>query len=273
MSPADYFNRGQVSDAMRARVASELAVVEERHQVRVLYACESGSRAWGFASPDSDYDVRFLYVHEPEWYLGVEEGRDVIEAMLPDDIDLSGWDLRKALRLLRKSNPSLHEWLRSPVVYAADEGFLREFNSLSAVYYRPGRMYAHYLHMALGNWRDYLQKAEVNYKKYLYVLRPVLACRWLQLGYGQPPMEFAPMYERLLVGQPEVYRAVARLLAKKAVSGEMASGPQDPVLHDFLARELAELEALLPAKSSQLPPVEELNAFFVRHCAIHLLGR
>ena len=272
MNPAQMFESSQVSESMRARVASELAAVERQQAVRVLYACESGSRAWGFASPDSDFDVRFLYVHEPEWYLSVEQRRDVIEAMLPGDVDLAGWDLRKALQLLRKSNPSLLEWLRSPVVYAADERFLGEFKSLSASYYRAGRVYAHYLHMAAGNWRAYLQGEEVNHKKYLYVLRPVLACRWLQRGFGPPPMEFAPLYERLLVGQPEVYGAVARLLARKAAHGELACGPRDPALHDFLARELADLEALLPAKAAELPPVAELDAFFRRHCGNGVLA-
>jgi predicted nucleotidyltransferase len=265
MNAVDFSNRGQVGTEVRERVARELRAVERQYAVRVLYACESGSRAWGFASPDSDYDVRFLYVHEPQWYLGVGERRDVIEAMLPGDVDLAGWDLRKTLGLLRKSNPALLEWLRSPVVYAVDEAFLAEFRGLCASYYAHGRVYAHYLHMAQGNWRAYLQGAEVNHKKYLYVLRPALACRWLQRGLGQPPMEFAPLVERLLAADRlEVREAIAKLLERKAAAGEMARGPRDPVLHAFLEAELADLEERLPAKTPSLPPLEELNAFFLR---------
>ncbi|MCE9610243.1 MAG: nucleotidyltransferase domain-containing protein [Chthoniobacter sp.] len=109
------------------RVRHALAQVEAERNVRVLFACESGSRAWGFASRDSDYDVRFLYVHRRDWYLSVEDRRDVIEQPIADDLDVSGWELRKALRLLRKSNPPLLEWLKSPVVYRHDPVFAAEF--------------------------------------------------------------------------------------------------------------------------------------------------
>lgn len=84
---------------MKQQVQTELTRIERESGVRVLLAVESGSRAWGFASPDSDYDVRFLYAHPRDWYVSVFEGRDVIEQMLPGDLDVSGWDLRKALRL------------------------------------------------------------------------------------------------------------------------------------------------------------------------------
>ncbi len=106
-----------VDSAMRERVRQVLGEVEERYDVRVLYACESGSRGWGFASPDSDYDVRFLYVHPPEWYLRVEAQRDVIELPIDHELDVCGWEWRKALGLLKRANPTLIEWLDSPVVY------------------------------------------------------------------------------------------------------------------------------------------------------------
>ena len=137
---------------------------------------QSGSRAWGFASRDSDYDVRFLYVHRQDWYLSVEDRRDVIELPISEDLDVSGWELRKALRLLRKSNPPLLEWLKSPIVYRYDPAFAAEFGALAAEFYSPRRCFAHYLHMAFGNWRDYLRGREsVSLKKYLYVFRPLLA--------------------------------------------------------------------------------------------------
>ena len=133
------------------RVRDALADLEATRDVRVLYACESGSRAWGFASRDSDYDVRFLYVHRRDWYLSVDDRRDVIEQSIANDLDVSGWELRKALRLLRKSNPPLLEWLRSPVVYRHDPLFAAEFGALASEFYSPRRCFAHYLHMARGN--------------------------------------------------------------------------------------------------------------------------
>ena len=170
---------------LHQRVRNELARVESERQVRVLFACESGSRAWGFASRDSDYDVRFLYVHRRDWYLSVEDRRDVIEEPIADDLDVSGWELRKALRLLRKSNPPLLEWLKSPVVYRHDPVFAAEFGALATEFYSPRRCFAHYLHMAFGNWRDYLRdREEVSLKKYLYVFRPLLACRWIERHLG-----------------------------------------------------------------------------------------
>src|SRR5580698_9021306 len=120
---------------IQQRVRDVLAQLEAERQVRVLFACESGSRAWGFASRDSDYDVRFLYVHRRDWYLSVEARRDVIELPIAEDLDVSGWDLRKALRLLRKSNPPLLEWLKSPVVYRHDPVFAVEFGALAAEFY------------------------------------------------------------------------------------------------------------------------------------------
>src|SRR5436190_9326529 len=119
------------------RVRAALARLEAERNVRVLFACESGSRAWGFASCDSDYDVRFLYVHARDWYLSVEDRRDVIEQPIVDDLDVSGWELRKALRLLRKSNPPLLEWLQSPMVYRQDAAFVAEFRALAATFYSP----------------------------------------------------------------------------------------------------------------------------------------
>ncbi len=125
-------------------VGKELRRIEQAYDVRVLYACESGSRAWSFASQDSDYDVRFLYVHSRDWYLSIEDRRDVIEEPISDSLDISGWELRKTLRILRKSNPPLLEWRKSPVVYAWDEEFVSEFKQLADEYYSPARCFQHY---------------------------------------------------------------------------------------------------------------------------------
>ena len=207
------------------RVRHALAQVEAERNVRVLFACESGSRAWGFASRDSDYDVRFLYVHRRDWYLSVEDRRDVIEQPIADDLDVSGWELRKALRLLRKSNPPLLEWLKSPVVYRHDPVFAAEFGALATEFYSPRRCFAHYLHMAFGNWRDYLRgREEVSLKKYLYVFRPLLACRWIERQLGQVPMLFAQLVEGVL-DEAEVRAALAELVARKQAREELAVAP------------------------------------------------
>jgi len=246
------------------RVRDALAQVEAERNVRVLFACESGSRAWGFASRDSDYDVRFLYVHPRDWYLSVEDRRDVIERPLNDDLDVSGWELRKALRLLRKSNPPLLEWLKSPLVYRHDPVFAAEFGALANAFYSPRRCFAHYLHMAFGNWRGYLRgREQVSLKKYLYVFRPLLACRWIARGLGQAPMLFAELVEGALE-ETDVRAALDALVARKQAGDELAAAPPVEALSSFIEAELPRLEALAePAEAAG--EVEDLNGFFRRY--------
>ena len=253
-----------MNDPVFLRVQDELAKLEAEQNVRVLYACESGSRAWGFASRDSDYDVRFLYVHNRDWYLSVEDRRDVIERPIADDLDVSGWELRKALRLLRKSNPPLLEWLKSPVVYHHDPAFVVEFGALATKFYSPRRCFTHYLHMAFGNWRDYLcGRKQVSLKKYLYVFRPLLACRWIERQLGPVPMLFDAMVARVLDEQ-EAREALEELVARKREGDELDLAPRVEALDRFIKAELLRLEAVSEPVAI-MGDVEDLNGFFRRY--------
>ena len=158
-------------DEIKREIQERLQQVEEDEKVFIFYACESGSRAWGFPSLDSDYDIRFLYIHPKKWYLSIDEKRDVIERRISDLIDLSGWDIRKALRLFRKSNPPLLEWLNSPIVYQQRLHIVDKIKALMPDYYYPKSCLYHYRHMAEGNFREYLKGEIVWIKKYFYVLR------------------------------------------------------------------------------------------------------
>jgi predicted nucleotidyltransferase len=175
---------------MRERVCQELYRIEVEHGVRVLLAVESGSRAWGFASPDSDYDVRFIYVHKRDWYLSVWEARDVIEEMLPDRLDVSGWDLRKTLRLFSKCNLALNEWLGSPIVYSEAPEFRTQFARLVPHYFNPIAALHHYRSMADRALVENLADGRIRIKSLFYVLRPLLACRWIEHTSMQPATEF-----------------------------------------------------------------------------------
>jgi len=200
---------------MKERVPAELSRLERELGLRVLLAVESGSRAWGFASPDSDYDVRFIYVHDRAWYLTVFEARDVIEAMLPGDLDLSGWELRKALRLFSKCNLALNEWLGSPLVYAEVPEFTARLRSLVPLYFNPIAATHHYRRMALASLSENLREDGIGIKKLFYVLRPLLACRWISRTLTQPPTEFAALVAAQWVTDEE--RAwIAGLLQQKA---------------------------------------------------------
>ena len=231
-----------VSDTMRATVLETLADLERRHDVTVLFACESGSRGWGFASPDSDYDVRFVYVNRLPWYLTVDAGRDVIEQPISGELDVSGWDLRKALQLLRDSNPTLLEWLRSPIVYRQDAAWTDRFRTLAERGFSQVRGYHHYVSMAKKNLREHLYADVVRYKKYLYVLRPLLAARWIRDGRGVPPMRFADLVAATMT-ETDVVAEIDALLEVKMRAGESATSPRWTGIHDFIERELAVAEA------------------------------
>lgn len=182
---------------MRAAIETALLEIEARENVHVLYACESGSRAWGFAGTDSDWDVRFIYVRPRDWYLSIalERRSDVIELPIDSELDVAGWDLRKALQLLRKSNPPLLEWLHSPIVYREDGPIAGELRRLADEYWSDLACVHHYLNMARGNYREYLRGEMVWTKKYFYVLRPLLAVRWIERNLGGVPVEFSRLVE------------------------------------------------------------------------------
>lgn len=230
-----------IAPEVRARVLQALAEIEARHEVKVLFACESGSRGWGFASPDSDYDVRFVYVHKLPWYLTVEAQRDVIELPISDELDVSGWELRKALQLLRKSNPTLLEWLDSPVVYREQADFGKNMRELGSRFFSQAKGRYHYLAMARKNFRGYLQGDSVRLKKYLYVLRPLLAVRWIDRGMGMPPMRFAELVAATLE-DAALIAEINRLLALKMRANEAEYSPRWPHIHAFIERELANAE-------------------------------
>lgn len=240
----DFEQRHPLDAAMRERVLQELESIERERNVKVLYACESGSRAWGFASTDSDYDVRFVYVEKPEWFIQVDTPRDVIERPLDDELDVSGWELRKTLGLLRKSNPTLLEWLDSPLVYRSESVATLRLRELAEAFYSPPAARSHYLSMARKNFRGYLQGDSVRLKKYFYVLRPLLAVRWIDQGRGRPPMTFDDLLGT--VDDPALLAEVAELLVLKRNADEATYGPRRPVLHRFIETELARAVPKLP---------------------------
>jgi len=251
-----------VTQAKHDEIKARLAEIEQVEVVRILYACESGSRAWGFPSADSDYDVRFIYAHPPEWYLSLETRRDVIERPLDGDLDISGWDIRKALNLFRRSNPPLLEWLQSPVVYWSVPGFAERLRGLMGTYYAPCSCMHHYLQMARGNFREFLKGERVRTKKYFYVLRPVLACLWLEQGRGPVPTEFQTLVDAL-VPSGLLRDTINELLANKRDGCELDGAPRIPVLNDFLEAQLARFEqSIQQSTTSNLNGLDSLDTFF-----------
>ncbi len=216
---------------MKEKIQAELHRIEEEEHVKILLAVESGSRAWGLASVDSDYDVRFIYVRELDDYLRLDTVRDVIELPIDDFLDINGWDLQKALRLLYKSNPTIFEWLSSPIVYQETK-FSDELRNLMLHYFSPKKSIYHYLSMAERNYREYLKGDYVKAKKYFYVLRPLLACRWILDQGTPPPMLFSKLMEAEL--PVELSDEVNRLLDLKMNYPELKLIPRNPEINDYV---------------------------------------
>jgi hypothetical protein len=246
-----------IAQDKRTEIEARLTEMEAQEGVRVLYACESGSRAWGFPSTDSDYDVRFIYAHPIEWYLSVQTQRDVIERPMDNLIDFSGWDIGKALVLLRKSNPPLLEWLQSPIVYMENKEFVSVITALLPAYYSPRNCLHHYLHMAQGNIREYLSGDRVWVKKYFYVLRPLLACLWIEAGHGVVPMEFRKLVDGVTLND-ELRQAIERILCDKLAGREMDDGPRVPIFHEFFDREIPRLDGVVESIPVGPQPNNEL---------------
>jgi len=237
-------------------VRDRLLKIEKEHSVRILYAVESGSRAWGFESTDSDYDVRFIYAHPKDWYLNILPKRDVIEYPIVDEFDYSGWDLRKTLFLLNKSNPVLFEWLKSPIVYHRDDCFYSVMEELLIPYFSPVSSIYHYLHMANRNYREYLQTDNVKIKKYFYVLRSLMACVWIETNQESPPMEFEKLMT--LLDDKALLEKIGALLAKKKSGIELGIEPKIPVINDFIEKTLSHFEETVQAFDPKKKPDQYL---------------
>lgn len=208
-----------------------------------------------------------IYMHSPEWYWAVQdefgemESRGAINVPISGDLDIAGWDLKKALGLLFKSNPPLFEWLRSPITYRKDDKISKGLLELSALFYSQKSAVHHYLHMAEGNFRQYLlDRDEVKRKKYLYVIRPILACRWIEKFHDFPPMEI----DRTMVsldGHP-IRSRVLDLIADKRNGTELGLGLADKELEAFLGGEIDRLKELAGRLPEQKRDMATLNEFF-----------
>jgi uncharacterized protein len=247
---------------MKNFIIKRLKEIEDKENIKILYAVESGSRAWGFASKDSDFDVRFIYIHRLDWYLSIKEKRDVIELPISNALDVTGWDVKKALKLFSNSNPPLYEWLHSPTIYLEQDNFAQKLRDLMPVFYSPNACLHHYLHMAEGNYREYLKDELVRIKKYFYVLRPILACMWIETQKIVPPMEF----EKLLHAQKldkELVTEIESLLLRKRAGEELNVEKKIEIINNFLEDRLKHFEqATKGMKAEKHTNIQTLDNLF-----------
>ena len=215
-------------------INEKLDEIEAKENVHILHAIESGSRAWGFASPDSDYDVRFVYVRRKEDYLKLNEPRDVIEWQLDDVLDINGWDLKKALKQFARGNATLFEWSGSPIVYRTTDEWNR-IREVSKQYFSEKSAVYHYYGTANSTYQEYLQGDTVRYKKYFYALRPLLAAEYIEKYHAAPPVLFDDLLKMEL--SVELRQAIDELLEIKKKTTEGEEKPHMPVIRDFIMSE------------------------------------
>lgn len=252
-----------IEQVVKKEILARIEKAEKEHGVRVLYAVESGSRAWGFESPNSDYDVRFIYMHPKDWYVAVdlEDKRDVIEYPIVDDIDINGWDLRKALKLFSKSNPAFVEWLQSPIVYIERGNFVQKARKLLPKIYSVEKGIYHYRSMAKTNYRGYLLQDLVPIKKYFYVLRPLLSIMWLE-SYREPaPIEFEKL-RKLVKDNTALNGRISELLERKKRSLEKELASPITELNRFIESELQRLASFAGSPEGGGQIMNDLNLLF-----------
>jgi uncharacterized protein len=242
-----------MDESIVAQIDARLAGVETEHGVRIPWAIESGSRAWGFASPDSDYDCRFVYVRPAERYLTLWPVRDVIETPLDAVFDVNGWDLSKAIRLLVKGNATVVEWLQSPIVYSGDEDFRDRMLTLASRVIDPVLLQRHYLHVGRQQW---VGGETAPLKKVFYALRPAASLRWLRLhGAGElPPMDLPTLLAECDPPASVVAEA-EELTALKSVTRELGVGAVPRAIARFI---VDEFELASPSDDAEVVPRAEL---------------
>ena len=212
--------------------------------VKILFAIESGSRAWGFPSPDSDYDCRFIYVWPPEDHLVLEARRDVIEFPIEDDIDAGGWDLRKALLLALKGNAVIQEWVKSPLAYEEINGFRVGLEAVLGQIVEPRMVARHYL--GLLHRHNPVSPGDTKLKRLFYAIRPALSLQYMEERdfHALPPMDVSRLLDGVTI-DPPLRLLIDAMLETKKVTREMGTGPVPGPLADYLAQALSRSQNLI----------------------------
>jgi len=237
-----------------------LTEIEKKKNIKILYACETGSRAWGFPSPDSDFDIRFMYMHERDWYLSLGVRKDTIEIM-DGDLDITGWDLKKSLILLKKSNAPLIERFNSPIEYFSVSGFKDEFKKLLTTYYSPIAVFFHHHSLAKKFWYELKDKEEVKLKSYFYLIRSLLSCNWIVKDNTVLPMHIEGLMKYVEEEYKERLRALIEL---KATVDEKYLHTKDAILNAWIVDLFEFIEAGKQNLAANKTDTRLLNEFFLK---------
>lgn len=217
---------------MENQIIFELKKIQTTNLVDILYACESGSRAWGFPSPDSDYDVRFIYRHHLAWYISLKERDETIEQPVNELLDIGGWDIKKALQLLYKSNAPLLEWIQSPIVYQRNDAFLDDLREVAVDCFSPIAVMHHYLSMSKKYTERCTSGNQVKLKHYFYAIRTTLAASWIRLYATMPPIIAEEMIDQVVTR--EAGERIRELIQLKAEKDETYVHKREPLIDRLL---------------------------------------
>jgi predicted nucleotidyltransferase len=249
---------------MENRIAHFLNEIENQQNIKILLACETGSRAWGFPSPDSDYDVRIIYCHTKDWYLNLTEPKDSIDLMFDDNmIDITGWELRKTLRLLLKSNASVLERIQSPIIYQQNEQFVKEIKGLSPQYYSRIATLHHYLGLAKKCFTDIDKQPEFKLKKFFYALRAAVNCIWILDREDVPPIVFQEALAGISMDITLVER-IKELVEMKAAQSEAYFHSDEAELVRFIKKAIKRAQRESTALPASKGSIETMNEFFIK---------
>lgn len=245
-------------------IIEELYKIELKENIKILYCVEAGSRTWGFASPNSDYDIRFIYVRPIEDYLRLDRIVDTITLNI-DDLDIVGWDIQKVLKLLNASNPTLFEWNSSPIIYRTT----REWESISKImdkYFSKKAAIHCYKNQAVSTYKRYLVGSTIKRKKYFEALRSILYCRYILDKGTLPSASFWDLAEKYLEENHLSY--VKSLFKVKQKDPQLLKG--SPKIDDityinyYIEASLDEIEEKLNQVEDNLSKSsEELNNIFL----------
>ena len=246
------------------KITTYLKQIELDYNIEILLACETGSRAWGFPSPDSDFDVRFIYKHHKDWYLSLNPKKDSIELMFENnEFDLSGWDLKKSLNLLWKSNPPLLERIQSPIIYKSNPEFLLGINELSKSTYSKIATMHHYLSMSIKMFYEIKDNENIKLKKLFYALRTATACKWIIERNEIPPIVFPSMLEHLNI-ESQLKHRIYDLIELKSSKNENYLHHHESEIFKFIENCIYQAEQIAPSLPSSKGQMEELNTFFIQ---------
>lgn len=246
---------------MRTTILAKLDELSSDENLIILYACESGSRGWEFASADSDYDIRFIYLRRPETYLAIHPVRDVIELPITDELDIVGWDFRKTLQLFQRSNPRLLEWMSSPIVYVETHDVITRLWRLVPDYFSPFTCATHYYRAACHYFPLAIVNERMHVKKIFYALRTLLAVNWLEKTNTPLPMSIWTSTDRV-VTSAALRQAIEELYLAKQHMSEQAEIPIIPALQEYCAHEITRLAPIVPALEQCMGEDGPLNELF-----------